>query len=408
LSARTDVRARSSTPGDLSQPVTFDIELLPLASLQLDWDTTRLFMQYYPSILFSEPHKLGPVSVLNRVRLSLTERWHRATLTLMEDAVYGESDISALRPAEGALPGTIGDLHTVGVVPYARSATTALVEAALTQRLSLSVTAGYQISGNPNDLGASSGGAGGGTGTGGGTGMGGGTGTGGGTVAATDLPLQYGPYGTARLRYRATRRHAFSTLLQVNQAHFTTGQDQLLAILTENWEGLLTRQVQATIGLGAAWARERLIDMMGGPPAGVYGEVLPVALGSLRMRARGRETPVDVSLTVRLAPFADRFTGEVFERFEPRLQIDLHPYKTLLLMAATGAAVAVPLYGADPRGDKMVFGEGSLAWNPFTYLTLAFLFRVLWIEQPRLGIPGQIQWLSLLSVTPREQDSAGW
>ncbi|MBK7857913.1 MAG: hypothetical protein IPJ65_04655 [Archangiaceae bacterium] len=376
LAGRVDVRIRSATAGDVGKYVTGDLELLPSAGLMLASTTTSFAALYNPSILFREPQTLGPVAVLHRLRLGLTQRWHRTTFTLTEDAAYGESDVTALRSPEGAQPGQVGDYYTVGVVPYVRTATTLLLERQLTRRSSFLLTAGYNVSGSPQN-----------------------------TVA---LPLQWGPYGSARLSLRATHHDVLSTVAQVTQATFTTGQEQLIAQLYEVWDAALTRQTSGSITLGAAYTREKIVAMVNGPPPGTYSELLPVAGLSLSMHTRQSELPVDFTASVRLSPFADRFTGAVYERLEGRVQADVRPNRKVALMAATGSAVAVALGRNDPAGDKLVFVESSVSWVPHSWITVAVLGRMLWVDQPRVGIRGQVQGLAICSVTVREQDSAGW
>jgi hypothetical protein len=62
-----------------------------------------------------------------------------------------------------------------------------------------------------------------------------------------------------------------------------------------------------------------------GPPAGTYVDILPIGGLALAFAAPLREFMWEGEARVRLTPFADRFTGTVYERVEARLQADWRP-----------------------------------------------------------------------------------
>jgi hypothetical protein len=68
----------------------------------------------------------------------------------------------------------------------------------------------------------------------------------------------------------------------------------------------------------------------------------------------------------------------------------------------------VPLGRARQAGDWLAFGEGAAAWSAKDWLLLGFSARVLWVEQPRLGVGGLLQWVGTLTLTVRDHDATAW
>jgi hypothetical protein len=376
VAARTDLRTRSPLPGERGSIVTGDLEFVPDLQGALRWSTGLVSLQYNPSLLLREPQVLGPVTFLHRGRFLVTKRWERVSLTLVQEGAQGRLDVGALRNPEGSTPGGVPELQTLGTVPYVRSASLAVLDAQPSARVALTVSGGYLISGSP--------------------------------VAGNSMPLQWGPIASARLRLSASGRDTFSTELQASSARFATGQEQQIAQATETWERRLTTALTASMGAGVAVTREYIIEVPGGPIAGTFLEVLPVVLATAAWRQPGLVQPVQVTASARMAPFADRFTGQVYERIEARLQADWRPERAWTLTAAAGLAYAVPLGRARQAGDWLAFGEGAAAWSAKDWLLLGFSARVLWVEQPRLGVGGLLQWVGTLTLTVRDHDATAW
>lgn len=235
------------------------------------------------------------------------------------------------------------------------------------------------------------------------------------------MPLQWGPVASVRARAAATRTDGLTTLGQVSSARFVTGQEQFISQLWEIWDRQVSRTVTLNVGAGAALTRE-LITVQQGIP-GEYVDLLPVGLASLAWRDVVENTPLRFSTSLRMAPFADRFTASVYERVEARLQGEWQPARDWAVMAATSGALAVPLSlslakpdaataagssGTNQAGDRLLSAEGSVGWTVKTWLLLQASARVLWTEQPRLGIPGMVQAVGSVSVTVQQQDSLAW
>jgi hypothetical protein len=314
---------------------------------------------------------------LQRGRVGFTQKWSKALFTLSEDGAWGLADIGAIRnPDDPGQTGTaVNPVQTLAGVPYLRSATAMTLEGQLSNRVTLGGGAGFSISGSPDGT-------------------------------TNGLPLQYGPNGSLRLRWLATRLDALTTAAAVFSSHFLTGQDQLVTTLTETWDRPVTRTWSISLGGGAALTREVVTAMQGTP--GTYIEILPVGSASSSWNDKFGTQPVRLGVSVRLAPFADRFTGFVYERLEARVQGDWKPGRDWAVTAAGSGALAVAIGRAEQKGDRLVSGEAALTWTARQWLLLQASARVLWTEQPRLGVPGQVQAVGVISVTVREQDSAAW
>lgn len=375
VAVRTDVRTRTPLPGDVGTFLTGDLELSPRAEVALGIDTSILSAQYAPSLLWREPQTGGRFLPLHRGRLAFSSRWPRATFLLSQNASYGIADIGALRTPDDAQPGTVVPVQTLGSVPYVSSATSIGLETRPTDRFTLGFSAGYSVSGSRE--------------------------------FSQAMPLQYGPSASARARLGITRTDGLSTLAQVNQAHFVTGADQMIAQLTETWDRQVSRTILFSVGAGAALTREVVVDSQRGIP-GTFLEVLPVITTSLSWQEVLSGHPLRLDTSLRLSPFPDRFTGFIYERLEGRVAGEWRPARDWMVTAATGAAFAVPIGGTEQLGDRLVFGESTVAWSVKTWLLLQGSARVLWSEQPRFGQPGLVQAVGTVSVTVQQQDSLAW
>ena len=379
VSARSEVRTRTPLPGDIGTVLTGDVELDPVLDLGLLFHGgTAFLVQYAPVLIWREPQTGGRLLPLQRGRLGFTQKWDRATLLVAEDASWGLADIGALRTSDdtsGAPQNpVVNPVQTLGGVPYVRSATFLSLDVQPGARWSFGLSGGYSVSGSPSDM--------------------------------VNLPIQYGPSGAARLAFRLTRLDTLTTGFGVTQATFVTGQEQLVGTLTETWARQLTRQWSLSVQGGAALTREVVIAMQGIP--GTYLEVLPVGAVSTSWSDQLFDQPLTLAASVRLAPFADRFTGFVYERLEAIASATWKPARAWVVTASGSGALAVPLGRAEQAGDRLVSGEAGVTWTVSRWLLLQAAVRVLWTEQPRLMVPGQVQAAGSVSVTVKEQDSVAW
>ncbi len=391
VALRTDVRTRTPIPGDRGTTLTGDLELAPRAQLSLGIDASTFHFQYAPTLLWREPlqgARVDAVLGLHRGRIAFDTRWQRGVFSIAEDAAYGQTYVGALRNPEGAIE-PVAEVQNPGMVSYLRSSTTMGVQSRPTDRLTLGVSVGYQVSGSPDPL-----------------------------PDPPPLPLQYGPFALAHARATVGRLDGLTTSAQVHQAHFITGADQLVAQLRETWDRQLSRTVTFTLGAGVALAREEVVLTRLTPFPGTYVDLLPVAQAGVDWRDMLAGHPIRLDATLRMAPFSDRFTANVYERVELRGHGEWRFAKDWLTTAAAGGALAVPVSLAILRpaggpgnvqaGDRVIYAEGTVAWVVKTWLLLQASARVLWTEQPRTGNPGQVQAVGTVSVTVQQQDSLAW
>jgi hypothetical protein len=373
--ARTEVRVRTPLPGDVGVGLTFDLELDPSASVTLVAGANAFVLQYLPTFIWREPQTGGRLLPLHRGRVSYGHAWSKARVLLSQEGAWGVADVGSFRAADGSRPGGVSEVQTLGSTPYLRSASLASVEFQPSTTITGGLSVGYAVSGSPEGT-------------------------------TNGLPLQWGPSGSAQLRVALNRVEGLTTLFQVFSAAFSTGQEQLVATLTETWERVLSRSWSFSLGVGAAVTRDVVIPEQGIP--GTYVELNPVASSALNWQTKWDQQTIRASATVRLLPFADRFTGNIYERLEARLQTDWAFTRQWGAMAAASGALAVPLGRAAQAGDSLVSGEAGITFTPARWIVLQAMARVISTSQPRLGIDAQVQSVGTLSVTVRGSDSLAW
>jgi hypothetical protein len=372
VSARGDLRTRSLFPGDRSGFATADFEVQATAGLALSGGTSRFGIELSPTVLFREPHRLGPVQPLYRAMAGFDERWTGGAFRLSEEFAFGIIDVGLTRTPEGTLPGGAPVIETqaIGPVPYLRTATRAALDTTLAQSVIWGADVSYVVSGG---------------------------------LGTPALPLQYGPSGGMRLSWAPTTLDVFTTSASAAYAEFSTKQTQALALLSETWQRRIVTDVRLELLAGAAFAREVIPPgLPAGLRAGTYQEILPVIqVSSVQvLPVRGIFT---LSELLRMAPFADRFTGHVYERAEALVSARWNIERAIEGTVSTGGALAVPLGNSTQAGDRVVFAEGVVTWTITPWLSTQTTVRVSWSEQPRLGTPGLVQWLANFGIVVRDQ-----
>jgi hypothetical protein len=385
VSVQSDVRGRTPLPGDVGTTITSDLQLDPRGEVTFGWSTTTVGLQYTPVLLWREPQTGGRLLTLQRGRVGFGHRWGRAQLLLTQEGAWGQQDVGALRTDGNPLT-QVGEIQTFGGIPYVRSATFATLDASPSERVRLNLSGGFTYQGSPERPDA--------------------------------LPLQWGPLVNASLRVGVTRVDSLTTAASFMSSTFTTTEEQAIGQLREVWERQLSRTVQLNLGAGLALTRMVIIQSLNqalpeGPRCDTLvprtcWDVLPVATAGLGWNDRIRSMPARFGLSTSLAPFADRFTGNVYERIEARAQAELQPARLWRLRAAGGMAYATALGLAAQAGDQFYSGEAAATWTAQPWLVLQAAGRVLWTEQPRFGNPGLLQAVVSISATVQQTDSTAW
>jgi hypothetical protein len=376
VSATTTVATRSPLPGDVAVVATTDLQVDPVAEGAIEWSRTLLTLRYAPQLIVREPQVRARLLPLHHGVLMLTHRFTRASVLLSEDASYGVADIGSLRMPAGARPTGVFEVQTLGAVPYVRSASSAMLEGRPSDLVSASLTAAYLVSGDP--------------------------------TGGLQLPLQYGPVGSATLSLTLDRRFHLITAVQASHAWFNTRAEQSMVSLTESVQWAWTRTTTLAVGAGVAATRERVVALEGGPPPGLFFEVLPVALASLSSVVEVNATPLQLQLSAHLSPFADRFTGLIYERLEGRASATSRLTRELTASLSIGSGYAIDVGRAPQAGDSATFGEASLRWDRTAWFALVGTARAVWTEQPRTMSPGQLLWAVTLAAVVRDRDSTSW
>ncbi len=378
-SVQTGIRIRTPLPGDASRNwFTGDLEVLPVLQGALRWHRTLLSLRLNPSLMVREPHlQQRQVFALAAGQLSLTTRGDRWDLQLEQEGSWGVQDVGTLRNPDGSLPTGVPEVQTLGAVPFLRSATSVTLNGTPAPRFGYGLMAGYLVQGSPDPTNVT-------------------------------MPLQWGPNGLGRVRWQPAHPDWVTTALTASQRTFSTGQQQFISMLTGAWDRSWSTRVNSSLGAGVALTRETIIEVPGGPLPGDYLEVLPVVFASVGTREHINQQVLSFQLAARLAPFADRFTGGVYERAEADAQLTWQPERTLTLRPNIGFAYAVPVGRATQAGDRVFFAEGTVTWWAQPWLGLVAYSRVALVSQPRLGIVDQVQWLGTLSVMVQNEQSFVW
>ncbi|MCU0696091.1 MAG: hypothetical protein MUC96_06155 [Myxococcaceae bacterium] len=376
VSAQALVTTRAPLPGDTSTTVTGDLEVDPAVQGGLAWATTLLTLRYAPHLIIREPQLAPRVLPLHQGTFQLQQRFERWSFTVLQEAAQGVADVGSLRLPQGAQPTRVFEVQTLGAVPFVRSASFFALDARPAERLTLAFNAGYLVSGDP--------------------------------TGGLQLPLQHGPVGQASGRFSLTRRLRLVTAAQASHATLVTGAEQSIAQLTESGELEVARGVVLTVGAGGAWTRERLVEMPGGPMPGVFTELLPVALASLSSAVELRGVPVQVDAAVQMAPFADRFTGFVYERVEGRLAVSSRIVEQLTASASAGLGYAIGVGRSPQAGDLALFGDAQAAWAFTRWFSLVGTGRLVWTTQPRLGGAQATLWAVTVGARFTDRDSASF
>ncbi|MDP3235506.1 MAG: hypothetical protein Q8N26_22170 [Myxococcales bacterium] len=376
VSASATVAVRSPLPGDVSVGVTTDLQLDPVAEGSIRWPQTSLTLRYAPQLIIREPQVRARVLPLHHGVLTIAHRFTRASLLVSQDFSYGVADIGSLRLPAGARPTGVFEAQTLGAVPYLRSASQVVVDGRPNEFVSMFLSAVYLVSGDP--------------------------------TGGLDLPLQNGPLATGAVTLVLDRRFSLITSAQATHAWFNTGAEQSIFLATESVEWRVARTTVLTLGVGVAYTRELVVPLVGGPLPGLFFETLPVALASAASLVEVKGIPVQLLFDVRLSPFADRFTGLVYERLEGRASANARLTRELTAEVSVGTGYAIDVGRSPQAGDSATFAEASLRWDATRWFALVGTGRGVYIEQPRTMTPGQLLWSITLAAVVRDRDTTSW
>jgi hypothetical protein len=229
--------------------------------------------------------------------------------------------------------------------------------------------------------------------------------------------------GSASVRVRAAAAHVLVTTVTISQAHFehlvqgprnrlpTPIAENFLVQAIESWEGRLGHLVTATFGAGAAYSRERIAPWQEGSIAGDYRELLPVLQGAVTARLPVAANLLTLDGGLRLAPYANRFSGVTYERLEARALATWIPIRNVTATASLSGTVGVGVGANAQPGEKTLGTEVGAEWRLKPWLSVAGLARALYNEQrtaPLFAITPGFQWQASVWVAVRQSDSTVW
>jgi hypothetical protein len=376
VSARTSLATRSPLPGDVGEGVTTDLVVEPVAVGVLRFTRQRVSLQYSPRLIVREPQVSPRALPLHDGTFSWELRLERTTVQFRQDGSYGVADVGALVMPAGARPGSVFEVQTLGAVPWVRSASMLMFDSRPSERARFSLGASYLVSGDP--------------------------------TGGDALPLQWGPMLQGSASFSATRTlHLVTDAFGVH-ADLATGARQSIGFVTQSVRWQVTRPTLVQLGAGVAYALNVLVDLPGGPPPGLTEGVLPVAQAAVTSAMEVRGLPLRLDLGARMAPFADRFTGAVYERLEARAAVTSRPLRELTAGVSAGLGWALPIGDSRQADDRAIFADATARWDATRWFSVLGTARFVWTEQPRLGVPAQALWVVSLGALVRDTDNASF
>jgi hypothetical protein len=342
-----------------------DVSTVPLARLVLRGRHLQLTMTYSPNIIAPDFEIPDPIQVLQTLTAAAAWREREVTVTLLENASYGQLNSTYLyggglasgatqglpsqtttgtgtaEPGGGATGGGTTTASTAaaipGSIPFGSFTTMALVNARLSRRYILVVSGGYQVSGGLETAAQLE------------------------TAAEAYLPLQYGPLGMASLTYRLSANDSVSAIANGVEATTYGGcpppltgnapaitaicrTESLTSVLQANVRHAFSARTTLTVGAGAAVTIEPTqVELQPGVvPEDL--EILPYATVSLFHRFQG---PDSLLLTTQLGPVIDSRTGLPNERAQALLRLTRAITERVTMLAAGSFTQSVPI-GSDP------------------------------------------------------------
>ena len=378
LAARTEARIRSPLPGDATGNTSGDLAFEPTLGLRVTAGAGEFTAGYLPSLTVRDL-AWGPL-VLPLHRARLGARWTTAGVMarLDQEGSLGVLSLGPLRDETGApASGQVGDATTTGLLPYLRSVSTAAVDVTLGRDLHLLGDLAWQASGGQT------------------------------AEAQRQLPLQWGPAGQVQVKWLASRRDTLLASLSGRHAEFSSGQVQTIAQLTGDWLARFDRTWSLDLTAGGAFTWQRVPATLDAPAAS-HANPQPVGAATLTALWPVQGWTLGGSARLRLAPYADRFTGTVWERAEGQLALTGTWAKPWLATLTGGAAQGVPLGSPVLSPDRLLSLEGNVGWTPLSWLQLMAFVRVARTERPGTDTAATTYWAGGLALTVRETLEQAW
>jgi len=360
LSDRTEARVRAPDP--VTNAIALDLDtLMDARAIWTARNATYTLADLPRFTLLDYNGAAIQPALLDSVIASAEWRLPRARVQVAENASYGQLSIESLSalPAPGtpqpAAPPT-GQPPPLTAAPLVPSTTQSLLYASSETSVgstlqlrpwTLIARIGYQVAGGAD------------------------------AAAQQYLPLQQGPLAEATADYKVDSHDHLATVVNGSETSFSSGTEDLLAEIEEQWRHQWTRTDETMLAAGYYGARTRAA--FGAPDVFVSN---PVAEASFDRRSGHGENMAELRADFRLAPFINRLTGLVDEQIRGTIQASWRRRRfNLSAFASVGESVD------QGTATSVRFGtaEVDAAYNVSAALTFDGGVRGLYQEQNELG-----------------------
>jgi len=360
LSDRTVARARAPDP--FTNALALDLDTLVDARAVWTEPRAAYTLADQPRFTWLDYNGAAAQAALLDSVLALAEwRWSHAALRVTENASYGQQSFESLSalPSPGTSqpaatpPGSAASLPAVTLVQprnksllYASSVTT--IGSTLQLRpWTLLATVGYQLSGGADG------------------------------AAQKDLPFQQGPFGTAGADFKVDRRDHLITAAIGSEASFSSGTEDVVVQIEEQWRHQWASMTTTTLGAGGYATRTRLA--FDAPDTFSSG---PAALAALDQRVLLHGNAWVLRAEVRLAPIINPLSGLADEQLQSTIVGSwTHRRSSLRALASAGESVRQ----GTATSSKEVTAEIDAAYKASDWLTFDGGIRALYEEQNEPG-----------------------
>lgn len=391
VAARADSRMRSNDVADEGAPsVAGDTDVVPTLGLELREGNTSLQVEYGPRISVRELTARTRTEVQHVGRLAGNWRPERGlSLRLTEELVLGSVNLLTLDVAP--LPDPGGETPEDPLPPpevvdplqplpqadtvYFLSSTTMLTADTtwLGRRWRLSGSTGFNVSGGLD------------------------------APARETVPLQYGPRFDVSLSRALSPLSALTTAASVTHSRFSTGANATVLTLTEAWGRRLSRRtfLEAGAGVSVTRALEAPDETEPGEepapaPEPTLGLLPTVTLG-VGHRVPSRAADFNGQLGLRLTPFVDRLTGQVYPRADLTATGTWALGPRLRVSTSAGTAFAV----GGTSGDRLVSTGVAASWTLSRWVILDVDTRGTRSRSPDLP-SARLSWAASVGLTVRQ------
>jgi hypothetical protein len=345
LSDRTEARLRAPDP--ITNAAALDVDTVVEARVVWASRSTTFVLANLPRLTTLDLNGSARAAAVADSAIVSAE-WHsaHAQIRLSENATYGQQSFEsiAVLPAPGSTqpspPGQPPPMAAASLVPptsqpllFASSETT-LDSALLLRPWNITGRVGYHLSGGGDD------------------------------TSRQKLPFGQGPLAqaTADYRFAGPDRDHLATTASAFEASFSSGTENVLAIVDEQWRHRWARRTATS--LGAGWYLSRGRSASNAPDE--YASA-PVAEASLDQAFAHGKDRGGFQLEVRLSPVINVLTGLVDEQVRASVQGNWQRGRLTVRGFASAGESADP---NTPSAVRQLVGELDTAYAPSKWWTV--------------------------------------